>query len=193
MCGLCQFLAATTDIREGEIAMSRKKALLMGVVLLAGLSALAQAPADASAQAPSDANGGWRPVTDDDIAVLRQDVQASKTDIITRSMGFTEEQSKAFWPVYREYANEQQKIGDDRVSLIKDYAANYDKIDDAQAQSYLTRALRYEDDIAKLRKTYVPRFEKAIGPKQTAKFYQVDNRLSLLVNLQLANLLPIIK
>lgn len=168
--------------------MRGKIALLVGGFLLAGLSALAQA----SAQAPADANTG-RPVTDDDIAVLRQDVQASKTDIITRSMGFTDEQSKAFWPLYREYANEQQKIGDQRVSLIKDYAANYDKIDDAQAQSYLTRALKYEDEMAQLRKSYVPKFEKAIGAKQTAKFYQVDNRLTLLVNVQLANLLPIIK
>jgi hypothetical protein len=169
--------------------MRGKMALLVGGFLLAGLSALAQA----TAQAPADAEGTWRPVTDDDIAVLRQDVQASKTDIITRSMGFTDEQSKAFWPVYREYANEQSKIGDQRVSLIKDYAANYDKIDDTQAKDYLTRALRYEDQIQVLRRSYVSKFEKAIGVKQTAKFYQVDNRLSLLVNLQLANLLPIIK
>jgi hypothetical protein len=173
--------------------MRGKMALLMGGVLLAGLSVVAQAQDQAPAQAPADANGTWRPVTDDDIAVLRQDVQASKTDIITRSMGFTEEQSKAFWPVYREYANEQSKLGDQRVSLIKDYAANYDKIDDAQAKDYLTRALRYDDQVQVLRRSYVSKFEKAIGTKQTAKFYQVDNRLSLLVNLQLANLLPIIK
>lgn len=169
--------------------MSGKKALLLGGFLLAGLSALGQA----SDQAPPDANGGWRPVTDDDIAVLRQDVQASKTDVITRSMGFTDEQSKAFWPVYREYANEQSKIGDQRVALIKDYAANYDTIDDTKAKSYIARAFKFDDDMLKLRKSYESKFEKAIGAKQTAKFYQVDNRLNLLVNVQLANLLPIIK
>lgn len=168
--------------------MKGKMALLVGGFMLAGLSALAQA----SAQAPADANTG-RPVTDDDIAVLRQDVQASKTDIITRSMGFTDEQSKAFWPLYREYANEQQKIGDQRVSLIKDYAANYDTIDDTQARSYIERAFKYDDDMLQLRRTYAPKFEKAIGAKQAAKFFQVDNRLSLLVNVQIANLLPIIK
>jgi hypothetical protein len=132
-------------------------------------------------------------VTDDDIAVLRQDVQADKTDIITRSMNFTDEQSKAFWPVYRDYAHEQQKIGDDRVAMIKDYAANYDKIDDTQADGYIQKALKYEADILALRKKYVSKFKKAIGAKQTAKFMQVDNRLSLLVNVQLAALLPIIK
>ena len=147
---------------------------------------------NAQAQAPADANTG-RPVTDDDIAVLRQDIQADKTEIITRNMQFTDEQSKAFWPVYRNYAHDQQVIGDQRVSLIKDYAANYDHIDDVQAQSYITRALKFEEDGLKLRKSYVAKFEKAIGAKQTAKFYQVDSRLTLLVNVQLAALLPIIK
>jgi hypothetical protein len=146
----------------------------------------------ALAQAPADANTG-RPVTDDDIAVLRQDVQADKTDIISRSMGFTDEQSKAFWPVYRSYAHDQQVVGDQRVALIKDYAANYDHIDDTQAQSYISRAMKFDEDTLKLRKSYVSKFVKAIGAKQTAKFYQVDNRLNLLVNVQLANLLPIIK
>jgi hypothetical protein len=154
------------------------------VFALGTLNALGQTAADANT---------WRPVTDDDIAVLRQDVQADKTEIITRNMQFTEDQSKAFWPVYRNYAHEQQVIGDQRVALIKDYAANYDSMDDAKAQSYIERALKFDSDSLQLRKTYVSRFEKVIGAKQTAKFYQVDNRLSLLVSVQLAALLPIIK
>jgi hypothetical protein len=146
----------------------------------------------ALAQVPADANTG-RPVTDDDIAVLRQDVQADKTEIITRNMQFTEVQSKAFWPVYRNYAHDQQVIGDQRVALIKDYAASYDSMDDAMARSFIDRALKFDSDSLQLRKSYVAKFEMAIGPKQTAKFYQVDNRLSLLVSVQLAALLPIIK
>jgi hypothetical protein len=152
--------------------------------VLGTLSTLGQSPADANTN---------RPVTDDDIAVLRQDVQTDKTEIITRNMKFTEEQSKAFWPVYRDYAGEQQVICNLRVALIKDYAANYDKLDDAQAASFISRALKYEDDILQLRKKYVEPFTQAIGAKQTARFYQVDNRLTLLTNLQLAALLPIIK
>jgi hypothetical protein len=169
---------------SGGSLMKVIRVLLVTTFVLGTLNALAQAPADA--------NTG-RPVTDDDIAVLRQDIQADKTEIITRNMQFTDEQSKAFWPVYRNYAHDQQVIGDQRVSLIKDYAANYDHIDDIQAQSYITRALKFEEDGLKLRKSYVAKFEKAIGAKQTAKFYQVDSRLSLLVNVQLEALLPIIK
>jgi hypothetical protein len=166
--------------------MNVKKGLAVLVFSVGTLSALSQVPP------PPDANTG-RPITDDDIAVLRQYVQADKTEIITRNMTFTDDQSKAFWPLYRSYAHDQQVIGDQRVALIKDYVANYDTIDDAQAKSYIARALKFEDDSLHLRKEYMPKFEKAIGAKQTAKFYQVDNRLSLLVSLQLAALLPIIK
>jgi Spy/CpxP family protein refolding chaperone len=141
---------------------------------------------------PADANTG-HPVTDDDIAVLRQDVQADKTQIISRDMDFTDEQATAFWPIYRDYAHEQQKIGDQRVALIKDYAENYGKIDDAQAESYISRWVKYDEDSAKVRNKYIGKFKKAIGGKQTARFLQVDNRLNLLVNVQLAALLPLIK
>ncbi|WP_035349079.1 hypothetical protein [Edaphobacter aggregans] len=169
--------------------MKTIQCLAVLVFSLGTMTAFGQAGAQAP---PADAVTG-RPVTDDDIAVLRQDVQADKTEIITRNMNFTDEESKAFWPVYREYAHEQQKIGDQRVALIKDYAANYDKIDDTQADSYIQRAVKYEEEMADLRKKYIPKFKKAIGAKQTAKFLQVDNRLNLLVNVQLAALLPLIK
>jgi hypothetical protein len=33
---------------------------------------------------------------------------------------------------------------------------------------------------------------KALGAKRAAKFYQVDNRLGLIVNLQLTALIPLI-
>ncbi|HEY6412418.1 MAG TPA: hypothetical protein VIX42_01945 [Edaphobacter sp.] len=160
------------------------KGLVVSVLAMGTLRALGQAPADA--------NTG-RPMTEDDIAVLRQDVNTERTEIITRNMSFTEEQSKAFWPVYRDYAHDQQGIGDQRIALITDYAANHDRIDDAQAESYIERALKLEEDNLNLRRKYLPRFKTAIGARQTAKFYQVDNRLNLLTNVQLAALLPIIK
>src|SRR5277367_1061923 len=75
-----------------------------------------------------------KPLTDTDIQLLRSDVQSDKNQIIADTMQFTDAESKAFWPVYRDYARDQQIIGDDRVQLIKDYAKNYDNVDDAKAK-----------------------------------------------------------
>jgi hypothetical protein len=87
---------------------------------------------------------------DSDIALLRSDVQAQKVDVITHTMQFTDAQSQAFWPLYREYANKQQTIGDQRVSVIKDYADSYDSLDDAKADELEGRMIKFDDARSKL-------------------------------------------
>ncbi len=161
--------------------MKEMRLIVMLTILLGASGAIAQT-------ATTDQTG-----TDTDIALLRTDVQAQKTDVIAHTMQFNDTDAKVFWPLYREYANKQQIIGDQRVSLIKDYASHYDTIDDAQADGLMARMLAFEKSRTDLRAEYYPKFKKAIGAKQAAKFMQVDNRLTLLVDLQLANAIPIIQ
>jgi hypothetical protein len=155
--------------------------IAMSAVLLVASGAIAQT-------ATADQSG-----TDTDIALLRSDVQAQKTDVIAHTMQFNDADAKAFWPLYREYANKQQILGDQRVSAIKDYGAQYDTLTDAQADGLMARMLKFDKARTDLRAEYYPKVKQAIGAKQAAKFVQVDNRLSLLVDLQLANAIPIIQ
>jgi len=133
-----------------------------------------------------------KPLSDSDIQLLRSDVQAGKNEIITATMQFTDAESKAFWPVYRDYAREQQVLGDERIQLIRDYAANYDSMDDNKAKDMVQRMINIEDKTLNLREDYWPKFMKALGAKRAAKFYQVDSRLSLIINLQLSAAIPLI-
>jgi hypothetical protein len=107
-------------------------------------------------------------------------------------MQFTDSESTAFWSVYRDYSRDQQLIGDERVQLIKDYAQHYDAIDDVKAKNMVQRLLNIEAKTVNLRQEYWPKFEKALGAKRAAKFFQVDNRLCLLVNVQLASDIPLV-
>ncbi len=162
--------------------MKEMRLIVMSAVLLvASTGAIAQT-------ATADQSG-----TDTDIALLRSDVQAQKNDVIAHTMQFNDADAKAFWPLYREYANKQQILGDQRVSVIKDYSAQYDTLTDAQADGLMARMMKFEKSRADLRAEYYPKFKAAIGAKQAAKFIQVDNRLTLLVDLQLANAIPIIQ
>jgi hypothetical protein len=133
-----------------------------------------------------------QPLTDTDIQLLRSNLQAEKNDIIAHTMRFTETESAAFWPVYRDYSRDQQVIGDSRVQLIKDYAKNYDSIDDAKAKELAQRLLGIDAKFTREREDYWSKFEKALGAKRAARFYQVDNRLSMMINLQLASEIPLI-
>jgi hypothetical protein len=134
-----------------------------------------------------------KPLTDADIQLLRSNIQADKNDLVTRAMQFTDSESNAFWPIYRDYVRDQQSVGNERVQLIKDYAQHYDAMDDAKAKNMMQRLLNIDAKYANLRQEYWPKFEKALGAKKAAKFFQVDNRLTLLTNLQLASEIPLLR
>jgi hypothetical protein len=40
---------------------------------------------------------------------------------------------------------------------------------------------------------FVPQFTKAVGAKKAARFMQIDRRLGLLMNLQVASAIPLVQ
>lgn len=127
------------------------------------------------------------------VELLRSDVKTQRVAIITEVMQFSDSAAAVFWPIYREYEFEATKIGDDLLALIKDYAANYDNLSEEMAKDLARRALRIDEDELKLRKKYFKRVEKALGSVTAAKFLQIENQIRLLIDLQIAQSLPLIQ
>ena len=154
-------------------------------MMLAGVPVFAQAAAEQSAPPHS--------VTDNDIEMLREDLRAQRKEITAQNMNLTADEATKFWPIFDQYRKEAIKINDDRWALIKDYAANYNTMTDAQAQSYITRSNSIDEQLSALRMKYVPLFEKVISPRKTALWFQIDRRIDLLINLQLSSNIPMVK
>ena len=125
--------------------------------------------------------------------LLRSDLRSQKIAIITEMMEFTESEDAKFWPIYREYETELEKINDDRLALIKEYAKSYESITDAIADRLARGALDLEGRRHQLKVTYYDRFKTALSPKTAAKFFQVENQILLLLDLQIAASLPIVQ
>jgi hypothetical protein len=133
-----------------------------------------------------------KPLSDTDVQLMRSDLQSEKNKVIADNMKFTDAESTAFWPVYRDYAHDQHAIGDELGALIKDYAQHADNMNDSTSKELAQRMLDIEEKNISLRRDYWPKFEKALGAKRAARFYQVDNRLSLMMDVQLASQIPLI-
>lgn len=145
-----------------------------------------------SSALPQNVEVHAKPISDADIQLLRQDLQEAKNQIINDTMRFNEKEAAAFWPVYKEYAASQHSIAQKRLEIITEYAQNLDKMSDDKARELTHRLFGVEDETQGARKEFFPRFEKALGAKRAAKFFQVDSRLTLMVNLQLASEIPLI-
>lgn len=130
---------------------------------------------------------------DDYLELLRSDLKAEKTALLTAAMAFTEQEGAIFWPIYREYELELAKIGDARIANIKDYATNYATMTDVKAKELTDNAFKLEEDRLKLQKTYYKKVEKALSATSAARFMQVERQIGLLIDLQIASELPLIK
>lgn len=125
--------------------------------------------------------------------LLRSDLRSQRIAIITELMQFTEAEDAKFWPVYREYETELAKVNDERVALIKEYAANYEKLTDEVADRLARGALDVEGRRNALKARYYDRFKSVLSPKAAARFLQVENQILLILDLQIAASLPIVQ
>jgi hypothetical protein len=132
-------------------------------------------------------------VTDQDVQLLRKDLRSQRKQLIAANLPLTDAEAVKFWPVYDQYQAEITKIGDTRFGLIKEYATNYNTLTDTQADDLITRMIGVDESLVQLRQKYIPIVEKVLPGKKTAMFFQMDRRVALMIDLQLASMIPIVQ
>ena len=77
--------------------------------------------------------------TDQDlIEVARSVLSTHRKAVVVAAMELTEAEGIDFWPLYREYRSAMDKIADDRVKLLLDYAKLYPNVPEEQAKEMLS-------------------------------------------------------
>src|SRR5260370_32709771 len=142
-----------------------------GISLMGGNTALAQDPG----------------ILDDDIKLFRKDLRSLKKQIIAANMSLSDTEAQQFWPIYDQYTAELVAITDKKYTLLSDYAQNYSTITGEEADTYINGRAAVEESVMKLRQKYFPLFRKWLSGRSTALFFQIDWRLSLVMDLQLAS------
>ena len=127
------------------------------------------------------------------LELKRVDLRAKKRTLIQKAVPFTQEQSKAFWPVYDNYEKELIKVNDMRLALIKDYAKNYESMTDEKAAELIVRAVDFQDQRLALRKSYMGGLKDVLPPRMVARLLQLENQMDLLIDLEIASEVPLVK
>jgi hypothetical protein len=127
------------------------------------------------------------------ILLLRSDLRASRRALIKESMQLDEKQAAAFWPIYNQFDAEQSKLGDQKLALIQTYAHEFMNITNEQADQLAHRALDLDDQRQALRRKYYDLLKKALPTVLVVRFFQLENQIQLIVDLQVASNLPIIE
>ncbi|HEX8782605.1 MAG TPA: hypothetical protein VF764_04490, partial [Steroidobacteraceae bacterium] len=127
------------------------------------------------------------------IQMLRQDVGRDRRDIVKANMLLTNSEAARFWPLYDQYRSEMHKVGDRRLKVITDYAANRDSMSEDEANRLGREWLDAEKQRVDIKEQYFKKFQKeGLSARTTARFFQIDQKLDAAVDAALAAHIPLI-
>jgi hypothetical protein len=170
---------------KGGIGMSMftRVSAVMGFACIACLVQIA---------GPAPARGA-EGVSESDFELMRSDIRTKKAALIADRMRFTDKEAAAFWPVYRQYQADLAAINDKKVSIMKDYLSRHDALTDQQANQLAQDVFDVDQKTLDLRARCFGALEKIMPAKTIVRWLQLERRLQLLVDAQLAKDLPVIQ
>jgi hypothetical protein len=123
---------------------------------------------------------------------VQADLKADRQAVVAGNLPLSEGEAKAFWPAYKEYRGEIERLGDRMAKLITAYAANFETMDDAKADAFFKEWMSLERDRVTVREKYVPKIRAVLPAQKAARFFQIENKLDAIVNVTLASEIPLI-
>jgi hypothetical protein len=136
------------------------------------------------------ARGAAEGISESDFELMRSDIRTKKAQMIADRMKFTDREAAAFWPVYRQYEADLAAINDKKVSIMKDYMARHDALTDQQASQLAQDVFDVDQKTLDLRTRCFGALEKVVPAKTIVRWLQLERRLQLFIDAQLAKDLP---
>ncbi len=129
----------------------------------------------------------------DYMEVERAALKTEKKALVAEAMELTESESPAFWALYNEYNDKQYVINTKVYQAIMDYADHFDTITDEKAVELWINTMKYTDELSKLKKTYFKKFQKILPGKKAVRYFQVENKVWMLISAQIAMDIPLVE
>ena len=123
--------------------------------------------------------------------LLHENVPDEKEQLIALVMFFDEADAAKFWPIYEQYREELDKLNASEVASINDYVKNNGHLTEEQADRVVHNQTQFQSQRAALLDKYYDRFKAALGPVSAARFFEAENQLLSLTDLQLSSNLPV--
>lgn len=157
---------------------------MAGIACLAGLAWLSLGAAPASVEAAAES------MSESDFELMRSDIRTKKAAMIAERMKFTDQEAAGFWPVYRQYEADLAAINDKKVSIMKEYVSRHQSLNDTQAKQLVEDVFDVDQKTLDLRRKCFAALQKTLPAKTIVRWLQLERRLQLLVDAQLAKDLP---
>ena len=166
---------------------------LVAMVVLGVSWMLFGVPSWAQTVMPQESSSRGSVISTQDVDLLRKDLRAKRKELTAANLKLTDAEGERFWPVYDQYIKELIAINDKKFALIQDYADNYRTMTNDQALLFTRQWLDVDIASTQLRQKYVPIVAKVLDGRKAATFFQLDRRIAMMIELQVASQMPLVQ
>jgi hypothetical protein len=136
----------------------------------------------------------WAQFEDDRaVQLTRSAIQAERQAVLGANLELDEKESAIFWPLYQEYRDALESAISTRVDLLNQYFASYETLTDKEAITLLEKHFAWEKEVLTVQSTYAKKMSKSLSGKTVARFFQIENKMDIIVEYELAGEIPLIK
>jgi hypothetical protein len=129
----------------------------------------------------------------EELRELQGEILEDRKAIVEVNLALTPAEAKAFWPVYGDYRTAREALATRSANLIEAYAEHYDSMDDGKAEALLAEWLDIERDETALREGYAAKMGTVLPARKTVRFFQIENKLDAITQLDVTLRIPLVK
>ncbi|MBW2290028.1 MAG: hypothetical protein JRG90_19705 [Deltaproteobacteria bacterium] len=124
--------------------------------------------------------------------ILRDTLRSNKKALVAVNLALSDEEARAFWPVYDRYQAELTIVGDRLLQVIDDYTRTFGSTTDDEAHKLVGIYLAVQRDRVALLQAYVEPFAEVLPGRTLMRFYQIENKIHTVMLYELAASIPVI-
>ena len=128
-----------------------------------------------------------------DIDIYKKDVAEQAENLVKENLDLTEDQAKIFWPLYKEYDSKKDAVLEEELLVLEDYLMHYYILEDDKAKELVVKSINLKKKRIDLQIEYLSKMADALPATVVGKFFQIDNRIDLMINQQKTDKIPLIR
>jgi hypothetical protein len=125
--------------------------------------------------------------------ILLETLRSNRKAFVAANLSLSDEEAKAFWPVYDRYQQEMNAVGDRLLGVIDTYRQNFGKLSDQQATELVQEYLAVERDRVAVRRSYLEPISAVLPGRKVMRFYQLENKIDAVLRYDLAATIPVVE
>lgn len=151
------------------------------VAALLAMHAAAQSPAPPAAPAAPT------------IASVREAARTDKRGLVEKNMQLSPAEAKVFWPIYDSYQKQLDDIVQRQNRVVLDYVNAESSLTDANAKRMARELVAADADEQKLRERTMRKMIAVLPAKKAVRYMQIENKLSAINRVDIAERIPLVR